>query len=57
MNDIYGVREVMEVSLESFFKKKRGRKFKNLNKDIFESMNEIVILFTVRKFGRKKIVK
>lgn len=47
----------MEVSLESFFKKKWGRKFKNLNKDIFESMNEIVILFTVRKFGRKKIVK
>lgn len=48
---------MIEVSLESFFKKKRGRKFKNLNKDIFESMNEIVILFTVRKFGRKKIVK
>lgn len=48
---------MIEVSLEIFFKKKRGRKFKNLNKDIFESMNEIVILFTVRKFGRKKIVK
>lgn len=57
MNDIHGVQEVIEAPPESPPKKKRGRKPKNLNKDIPEPMNETVTSPTVRKSGRKKTAK